>query len=158
MLAVNLICVGSLKERFWREACDEYIKRLSSFCRLTVIEVPEARLPERPSAAEIEKALEKEGGVILTKTEGVRLPLCIEGEQLSSPALSSMISDFAVSGTSTLSFVIGGSFGLAEDVKKRGARRLSMSEMTFPHQLARVMFLEQLYRAFMIGANGKYHK
>ncbi|MCI8502003.1 MAG: 23S rRNA (pseudouridine(1915)-N(3))-methyltransferase RlmH [Oscillospiraceae bacterium] len=159
MLTVNLICVGSLKERYWREACAEYVKRLSAFCNLTVLELPETRLPDRPSAAEIAKALEAEGKAILAKAgNSAVIPLCIEGRQLSSPGLAELLDGLALSGTSAVSFVIGSSYGLADPVKQRGIKRLSMSEMTFPHQLARVMLLEQIYRAFTINGNGKYHK
>ena len=157
MLTVNLICVGSLKERYWREACAEYVKRLSAFCNLTVLELPETRLPDRPSAAEIAKALEAEGKAILAKAgNSAVIPLCIEGRQLSSPGLAELLDGLALSGTSAVSFVIGSSYGLADPVKQRGIKRLSMSEMTFPHQLARVMLLEQIYRAFTINGNGTY--
>lgn len=159
MLTVNLICVGSLKERYWRDACAEYAKRLSSFCNLTVLELPETRLSDRPSAAEIAKALDAEGKAILAKAgNGAVIPLCIEGGQLSSPGLAELLEGLALSGTSAVSFVIGSSYGLSDSVKKKGVKRLSMSEMTFPHQLARVMLLEQIYRAFTISGNGKYHK
>lgn len=159
MLTVNLICVGSLKENHWREACAEYLKRLSAFCSIAVLELPESRLPDRPSAAEISKALETEGKAILSKAgNGAVIPLCIEGKQLSSSGLAELLEDLALSGTSAVSFVIGSSYGLSDEVKQRGSKRLSMSRMTFPHQLARVMLLEQIYRAFTINRNGKYHK
>lgn len=159
MLTVNIICVGSLKERYWREACAEYQKRLSAFCKVSVLELPECRLSDRPSPAEIAKALDTEGEMILAKAgNSTVVPLCIEGKQLSSPELAEWMNELMVSGVSAVSFVIGGSFGLSDVVKRRGARKLSMSGMTFPHQLARVMLLEQVYRAFMINGNGKYHK
>lgn len=159
MLTVNLICIGSLKERYWRDACAEYEKRLSVFCRLNIIELPESRLPDNPSPGELEKALAGEGERILQKAgNSVVLPLCIEGKELDSPALSDYLDSLMVGGTSAVSFVIGGSHGLSDAVKAAGVKRLSMSPMTFPHQLARVMLLEQVYRAFMIRANGKYHK
>lgn len=159
MLSVNVICIGSLKEAYWRDACAEYVKRLSAFCKVSVVELPECRLSDKPSPGEITKALETEGEMILSKAgNSTVLPLCIEGKQTSSPGLAALLNDLMVSGTSAVSFVIGGSFGLSDAVKKKGARRLSMSEMTFPHQLARVMLLEQIYRAFMINSNGKYHK
>ncbi len=159
MLIVNLICIGSLKEKYWRDACAEYQKRLSSLCKLSVLELPEYRLSEHPSASEIEKALENEGERILSKAgNSTVIPLCIEGKQLSSPGLAELLSNLALSGVSSVSFIIGSSYGLSEAVKKRGLQKLSMSEMTFPHQLARVMLLEQVYRAFMIMGNRKYHK
>lgn len=160
MMTVNLICIGKLKEQYWRQACEEYAKRLSGFCRLQIMELPECRLPSEPSAAQIEQAVEREGEDILSKlpSGGAVLPMCIEGDPLSSEQLSQYLSKLSVEGTSTVSFVIGGSFGLSRAVKKRGTLRLSMSAMTFPHQLARVMLLEQIYRAFQIAGNGKYHK
>lgn len=159
MLTVNLICIGSLKEHYWRDACAEYQKRLSVFCKLNIIELPESRLPDNPSQAQIQKALAEEGERILQKAgNSTLLPLCIEGKELDSPALSLLLEDLMTAGTSAVSFVIGGSFGLSDAVKAAGAKRLSMSPMTFPHQLARVMLLEQVYRAFMIRRGAKYHK
>lgn len=159
MLTVNVICIGTLKEKYWREACSEYQKRLSAFCRISVFELSESRLPDHPSPAEIAKALENEGEAILKRAgNSIILPLCIEGKGLSSPDLAEFLNGLMVSGTSAVSFVIGGSYGLSDAVKQRGLKRISMSEMTFPHQLARVMLLEQIYRAFMIHSNGKYHK
>lgn len=159
MLTVNLICIGSLKEHYWRDACAEYQKRLSVFCKLNIIELPESRLPDNPSQAQIQKALAEEGERILQKAgNSTLLPLCIEGKELDSPALSRLLEDLMTAGTSAVSFVIGGSFGLSDAVKAAGAKRISMSPMTFPHQLARVMLLEQVYRAFMIRRGAKYHK
>ena len=159
MLTVNLICIGTLKEKYWREACEEYRKRLSAFCKISVLELPESRLPDNPSGAEIAKALETEGENILAKVgNSAVIPLCIEGKQLSSPGLAELLNNLMVSGTSAVSFVIGGSYGLSGAVKQRGVRKLSMSEMTFPHQLARVMLLEQLYRSFKIDDGSSYHK
>lgn len=158
MLTVQILCVGSLKERYWKEACEEYQKRLSAFCKLEIVEIPEFRLSERPSPAQIDQALEAEGDKILAKAKGILVPLCIEGKQLDSPGLSRRLTEWAVQGNSEIGFVIGGSHGLSAKVKQRAALALSMSEMTFPHQLARVMLLEQIYRAFMIQSNAKYHK
>ena len=159
MLTVNLICVGSLKERYWRDACAEYQKRLSAFCKLTIIELPESRLADNPSPAEIERALENEGSLILQKAGNSKLlPLCIEGKELPSPELAALLDELMLSGVSSLSFIIGSSYGLADSVKNKGIKKLSLSKMTFPHQLARVMLLEQIYRAFMIRSGGKYHK
>ena len=158
MLTVKLICIGKLKESYLRDAQAEYQKRLGAFCKIEVIELNEYRLPDNPSDAQIEKGLTEEGKAILTKASGTLIPMCIEGKMLSSTQLADRIAKIALEGESTLSFIIGGSFGLADEVKSRGSLKLSMSPMTFPHQLARVMLLEQIYRAFQINAGGKYHK
>lgn len=158
MLEVKLICVGKLKEAYWRDAVAEYQKRLSAFCRFSIIELSEARLLQNPGGAAIAQALEEEGRAILAAAgRSTVLALCIEGKPLSSEALAAQIEREAVGGASSLAFIIGSSHGLAEAVKARGAR-ISMSPMTFPHQLARVMLCEQLYRAFSINAGTKYHK
>ena len=156
----TILCVGKLRERYWSEACGEYLKRLSAYCRPQVIELPEQRLPGAPSPAQIAAALEKEGAALLQRipSGSLLISLCIEGEGLSSEALAARLARYAVDGAGSFSFAVGGSFGLSEQVKRRSALRLSMSGMTFPHTLARVMLLEQLYRAFSISANAKYHK
>ncbi len=160
MLRVTVLCVGKLKEAFWRDACAEYEKRMHSFCRLSVIEVEEERLPENPSAAQIEQGLQNEGRRLLSKVpDGAAvIPLCIEGKTLTSPELAAKLSDLAVRGQSDVTFIIGSSHGLSPEVKSASSLQLSMSGMTFPHQLARVMLLEQIYRACQINAGGKYHK
>ena len=159
MVSVTLLVVGKLKESYWREACAEYAKRLKAFCTFSIVELPESRLPDDPSPALIEKALEEEGEKLLAAAKGSAvIPLCIEGKELSSPQLAQRLEDLASRGVSSVSFIIGSSFGLAERVKRAGAVRLSMSPMTFPHQLARVMLCEQIYRAFQIQNHGKYHK
>ena len=158
MLTVRIICIGRLKESYLREAQAEYVKRLGAFCKIEICELPEYRLPDNPSASQIEKGLIEEGQKILEKASGALIPMCIEGNPLSSPALSEKIEQLALSAESIISFIIGGSFGLSSEVKSRGTLRLSMSPMTFPHQLARVMLLEQIYRAFQISSGGKYHK
>lgn len=160
MLAVRLICVGKLGERFWAEAVREYEKRLSAYCRLEIVELPEQRLPQSPSAGEIAQAIEKEAALIEDRLPAgaTVVTLCVEGKPLSSEELAGYLERLTVSGTSRLCLLIGGSHGLAERVKRRAALRLSMSAMTFPHHLARVMVLEQLYRALNIAAGGKYHK
>lgn len=160
MLNVTLLCVGKLKEAYWRDACAEYEKRLGAFCKFRLIEVAEERLPDNPSGAQIQATIEAEGKRLsdqIPKDSAV-IPLCIEGKELDSPALSARMQKMAVEGTSHIVFVIGGSWGLSDEVKSRGVLRLSMSPMTFPHQLARVMVLEQIYRAFQIANGGKYHK
>ncbi|MBQ8684233.1 MAG: 23S rRNA (pseudouridine(1915)-N(3))-methyltransferase RlmH [Clostridia bacterium] len=160
MLNITLLCVGKLKEAYWRDACAEYEKRLGAFCRFRLVEVAEERLPDAPSAAQIAATVEAEGKRLLEQLprDCAVIPLCIEGKELDSPALAARLQKLAVEGTSHIAFVIGGSWGLSEAVKSRACLRLSMSPMTFPHQLARVMVLEQVYRAFQISSGGKYHK
>jgi len=158
MLNVKIITVGKLKEKYLRDACDEYLKRLKRFGNVTVIELDESRLSDNPSDKEIENALSNEAENILKHAAGYIIPMCIEGKQLSSVKLANKMADIPVHGQSTVSFIIGSSFGLSEKVKQKADFRLSMSEMTFPHQLARVMLLEQVYRAFQINNGGKYHK
>ena len=160
MQHVTVLCVGKLKESYWRDAVAEYAKRLSAFCRFTVIEVDEERLPDAPSAAQIAHTLEEEGKRLLSRIprDALTVALCIEGKTVSSEMLSARLSSWALDGKSHIVFVIGGSFGLSDEVKNAATLRLSMSPMTFPHQLARVMLLEQIYRAFQIASGGKYHK
>ena len=160
MVGIHLICVGKLKEKHFAAACGEYQKRLSAFCRLTVTELPEERLPEDPSQAQIDAALEKEASRILAQLpRSARIvALCVEGTPLSSPELADRLQRWMVEGASSIALIIGGSFGLHPSVKCQAALRLSMSPMTFPHHLARVMVLEQLYRAFQITAGTRYHK
>ena len=158
MLRLRLIVVGKLKEAYLRDACAEYAKRIGRFATLRIMELDEARLPEKPAQQEITRALSLEGEAILRACEGYVIALCIEGRQQSSEAFSARLADLGVQGQGTVSLVIGSSFGLADAVKQRADARLSMSEMTFPHQLARVMLLEQLFRALQIANGGKYHK
>ena len=159
MLSVRLICVGKLGEKFWADAVKEYEKRLGAYCRLEIVELPEARLPQAPSAGEVRQALEKEAGLIEEKLpQGAAVvALCVEGRTMSSEQLADYLGRLTVSGTSRVCLVIGGSCGLSERIKQRAALRLSRSPMTFPHHLARVMVLEQVYRALNIAAGGKYH-
>lgn len=158
MLEVRIITVGKLKEKYLRDACDEYLKRLRRFGKVSVIEIDEYRLPENPSEKEIGKALDAEGDVIAKNLSGYIIPMCIEGKQLSSTELADKMEKLPSLGQSCISFVIGSSFGLSDKIKNRGDLKLSMSKMTFPHQLARVMLLEQVYRGFQINGGGKYHK
>jgi 23S rRNA (pseudouridine1915-N3)-methyltransferase len=160
MLGVTVICEGRLKEKYLRDACDEYVKRLSAYCRLNIIELSPHRLSDNPSEAEISKALNSEGKEIIAKIPNTSkiYAMCIEGKQLPSQELAKQISDCSLQGYDSITFIIGGSFGLSDKVKKRADFKLSMSEMTFPHQLARVMLLEQVYRGFQIISGGKYHK
>ena len=157
---ITVICLGKLKEDYLRSACSEYIKRLGSFCRPEIIELTPVRLPDNPSQAQIDSALEEEAKLISAKIPkgSACFAMCIEGKQYSSPEFSSLISTAAIDGGANVVFIIGSSYGLSESVKKFCRGRLSMSKMTFPHQLARVMLLEQIYRAFQIENGGKYHK
>ena len=160
MQRVTVLCVGKLKERFYTDAAAEYVKRLQRYCKLDVVELPECRLPEEPSPAEIRRALQTEGSAIRERLPkgGAVVALCIEGKPCSSVELSRRMQELAVSGKSQLTFLIGGSVGLAEDLKRQADWRLSMSPMTFPHHLARIMLLEQIYRAYQIAGGTKYHK
>ncbi len=160
MMTVTVVCVGKCKESYWRDACAEYAKRMTPFCKFQLIEVTEERAPEQPSPAQIERVLQAEGRRLLDQIPGgARVSaLCVEGREMSSEALAANIESAAVGGVSSLAFVIGGSWGLSREVKQFCDQRLSMSPMTFPHQLARVMLCEQVYRAFQIIHDGKYHK
>lgn len=160
MQKVTLICVGKLKEKLYAQATAEYAKRLSRFCKLEIVELPESRLSDSPSPAEISQALTAEAALIEAKLPkgSALVAMCIEGEELSSPQLAEKMRQFAVSGVSNLTFLIGGSVGLSPAIKAQADFRLSMSPMTFPHHLARVMLLEQIYRAYQINAGTKYHK
>ncbi len=159
MQRITVLCVGKLKEKFYADAAAEYIKRLGRYCRLEVVELPENRLPEDPSPLEIRKALAAEAAAIRQKLDGgAVVAMCIEGQTCSSEALSKKLAAFALEGKSRVTFLIGGSFGLDETLKKEADWRLSMSPMTFPHHLARVMLLEQIYRACQIAEGTRYHK
>lgn len=159
MIKITVISLGKLKEGYLREACAEYQKRLSRFCDLKIIELAAASLPEAPSEALIEAALKKEAAEIEKRipTGAFTTALCVEGDMLSSEELAVKTAEAAVSGKS-LCFIIGSSYGLAPEIKKRANFRLSLSKMTFPHQLFRVMLLEQIYRAFKINEGSTYHK
>ena len=161
MQNITLIALGKMSAPYYRAAAAEYEKRLASFCRLRVMELPEEPIAEKSaSQALIDRALEREGRTVLAAVpKGATLvALCIEGKTMDSPALAHFLAEKALSGTADIAFVVGSSHGLAPAVKQAAAVRLSMSPMTFPHQLARVMLLEQIYRAFSINAGSKYHK
>ncbi len=159
MVTVQIICVGRLKETFWREACAEYGKRLQLFCKFNIVELAETKLPDQASETQIAAALKDEGKRLLAAAgNSLLFAMCIEGRQLSSEQLAEKISTACISGVSAISFMIGSSFGLSDEVKQSAVFKLSMSPMTFPHQLARVMLCEQIYRAFQINNHGKYHK
>lgn len=160
MQRVTVLCVGKLKEKFYLEAATEYVKRLQRFCKLELVELPESRLPESPSPAEVQRALAAEAVAIRERLPkgGAVIALCIEGKPCSSVELSRRMEELAVAGKTQLTFLIGGSVGLDESLKQQADWRLSMSPMTFPHHLARIMLLEQIYRAYQISAGTKYHK
>lgn len=160
MQRVTILCVGKLKEKFYIDAAAEYVKRLQRHCKLELIELPEQRLPDEPSPAEIQKALRTEGDAIRERLPkgGAVIALCIEGRPCSSQELSRRMAEFGVQGKTQLTFLIGGSVGLDEDLKRQADWRLSMSPMTFPHHMARIMLLEQIYRAYQIAGGTKYHK
>ncbi len=160
MLRIHIVHVGTIKEKYLTDAVAEYEKRLSAYCTLDNISVKEEKLSDKPSAAETANAIKREGERILAALpqRAYNIALCVEGKQCSSEAFSRRISDIANEGFSDICLIIGGSDGLSDEVKSACRMRLSISEMTFPHQLMRVILLEQLYRAFNIAAGGKYHK
>lgn len=160
MFEITLICMGKLKEKFYLSAAAEYEKRLKGYCAFQLIELPEHRLPDAPSPAEISAGLEKEADAIISKIpKGAWFcTLTPEGKMLSSESLAEKLKEVKLSGKSSACFLIGSSFGIAPRLKQMADLKLSMSPMTFPHHLARVMVLEQLYRAEAIQAGSKYHK
>lgn len=160
MFEITLICMGKLKEKFYLSAAGEYEKRLKGYCRFQILELPEIRLPDDPSPAEIAAGLEKEADQILNKIpKGAWFcTLTPEGRMHTSEELANKLQDVKLSGKSSACFLIGSSFGIAPRVKAAADLKLSMSPMTFPHHLARIMVLEQLYRAESIQAGSKYHK
>ena len=157
---INFIAMGKLKEAYFREACAEYLKRLGGYVSARVIEPDPVNLPQKPSPAQIEAVLRQEAGKIREqiKPGSFTVAMCIEGKTLSSEQLAQKLEAAAGQGFSTVNFVVGSSFGLDADLKSQADLRLSMSPMTFPHSLARVMLMEQVYRAYSIINNGKYHK
>ena len=160
MFEITLLTMGKLKEKFYISAAEEYSKRLGAYCKFNLIELPEVRLPENPSPAEIAAGLDKEAEAIFAKIpKGAYL--CIftpEGKELSSEGFAEKLAQVKLSGKSSVCFLIGSSFGIAPKVKTAADFKLSMGPMTFPHHLARVMVLEQIYRAEAIQAGSKYHK
>lgn len=159
MMKLTVISPGKLKEKYLRDAADEYIKRLSRFCDLAIIEPEPYRLPEHPSSGQITTALENEADILLKKIpdNSFVIALCVEGKKLSSEQLATKVNELSALGR-PLTLIIGSSYGLSNRVKSRADLKLSMSDMTFPHQLFRIMLLEQLYRAFQINAGSEYHK
>ena len=160
MFDITLICMGKLKEKFYLSAAAEYEKRLKGYCNFHLIELPEVRLPETPSPAEISAGLEKEAESILAKIPKGSwfCTFTPEGKLLSSEALAEKLKEVKVSGKSSVCFLIGSSFGIAPRIKQMADFKLSISPMTFPHHLARIMVMEQIYRAEAIQAGSKYHK
>ena len=161
MLRVNIICIGKIKEKYFTDAINEYAKRLTAFCKFTITELDEEKIrSNNPNKAQVNEVIELEGKRILQKINpsDYVVALCIEGKMLSSEELSQTLDKASINGKSTVDFIIGGSYGLSDSVKRLAQLKLSMSRMTFPHQMARVVLSEQIYRAFEISTNGKYHK
>ena len=157
---VQLIVLGKLKEKYMKDFSAEYEKRLSAYCKLSVIELEPIKLSDNPSRCEIENSLNKETQLIKAKIpkNSYIFSMCIEGKQMSSEDFSQKLQDIALTGKSNIVFIIGSSFGLSDEIKVMSDYKFSMSKMTFPHKLARIMLVEQLYRGFSIINNGKYHK
>ncbi len=160
MLNIKLICVGKLRERFYIDAFNEYARRLSAYCKFECVELNETKLGDKPSDKEIENALVRESADIekAIPKDAYVIAMCVGAKQLKSEELAQKINSLALSGRGKICFIIGGSFGMAESVKRRADMRLGMSEMTFPHHLARVMLTEQIYRSFKIIEGSRYHK
>ena len=160
MMNVQLIVLGKLREKYMKDFSSEYEKRLSAYCKLTVTELEPVKLSDNPSQSEIDNALNKETQMITAKIpkNSYVFSMCIEGKQMSSEELSQKLDDIALSGKSSVVFIIGSSFGLSDEIKRMSDFKFSMSKMTFPHKLARIMLTEQIYRGFSISNNGKYHK
>lgn len=159
-MKITVLCVGKVKEKFYRDAIDEFSKRLSRYCKMEVVEVADEKTQEQASDVEIRLVKEKEGERLLKniKEDAYVITLCIDGKQLDSEELSEKMEKLGVQGVSHIYFIIGGSLGLADEVIKRADFKLSFSKMTFPHQLMRVILLEQIYRGYRIMNNEPYHK
>lgn len=159
-MKIDIVCVGKIKEKYFTQAIEEYVKRLSRYCTIGIIEVPDEKTPDGASEGLENKIKSIEGEKLLKKIpeDAYVITLEIKGKQLSSTELAKKMSDLFVTGKSHIVFVIGGSLGLSEEVMKRSDYALSFSAMTFPHQLMRVVLLEQIYRTFRINANEPYHK
>lgn len=155
---IDIICVGKIKEKYFTDAIAEYSKRLSRFAKVTITEVPDEKIPQNSSEKVDEQIKASEGSKILSKIkDGFTVAMCIEGKQLSSTALAQKI-ETTMQRTNRITFIIGGSLGLSDEVKNASDLKLSFGEITLPHQLMRVVLLEQIYRAFKINANETYHK
>ncbi len=160
MQGVKIICVGRLKDTFFKAASEEYLKRLKAYCKTEIIEINASNLPDNPSDAQIEAAIEKEGEAIMKKLpQGITAAaMCIEGKQISSEDMAQLLAKAAEQKNGNIAFIIGGSYGLSQKVKDKADFRISASKMTFPHRLFRVMLLEQIYRGYKINEGSKYHK
>jgi 23S rRNA (pseudouridine1915-N3)-methyltransferase len=159
MIQVTVITVGNLKEAYWRDAMAEYEKRLSAFCKPEILQLKEAKLSENPSDGEIRSALADEGKRILAAVppRAYKIAMCVEGQQFSSEDLAQKL-EGVLTTNGSLCLIIGSSFGLSDEVKRACELRLSVSKLTFPHQMMRVLLLEVLYRCFGILKGTKYHK
>ncbi|WP_034429810.1 23S rRNA (pseudouridine(1915)-N(3))-methyltransferase RlmH [Caldisalinibacter kiritimatiensis] len=157
---ITVISVGKIKEKYLKEGIKEYSKRLSKYCKLKLIEVNDEKAPENLSEAEMKQVKDKEGQRILNKLNenSYIISLCIDGKNLSSEDFAEKIEGLALTGNSNITFIIGGSLGLSDEVIKKSHFKLSFSKMTFPHQLMKLILLEQVYRAFRINRNEPYHK
>lgn len=157
---ISIVCIGKLKEKYWTDAVQEYSKRLSKYCTFTINELKEEKATDNASAAEEMAVKEAEGKNMLKqiKKDAYVIALEIQGKELTSEALSEKIESLGIAGKSDLVFLVGGSIGLSEEVLARADFRLSFSKMTFPHQMMRVVLLEQIYRSFKIIKNETYHK
>ena len=155
---VNIICVGKIKEKYFRDAIDEFAKRLGRFCAFKVTELPDRKIPDNASLAEQKAVMEAEGADILKALgKGYTIALCVEGKELSSEEWAAKTEDI-LRENSTINYVIGGSLGLSDEVKHRADFRLSLGRITLPHRIARLVLAEQIYRCFKINANETYHK
>ena len=159
-MPVSIICVGKLREKFFADAAEEYLKRLKRIMPVSVIEIPDEPEPAQPSEKLNEAVMRREGEKMLSRIgqQDYVIAMCIDGKQFESPELANKLQNLFTQGRSHITFLIGGSLGMHPDVLKRANERMSMSKMTFPHQLARVMLLEQLFRAAKINAGERYHK
>lgn len=157
MIKINILCVGKVKEKYFSMAIEEYKKRLSRFCKLDIIEVKEENIFEEPNFSQIEIIKEKEGENLSKKLSGIPILLDVKGEKISSEELATLIKK-SVDNGEELTFIIGGSYGVCDKIKEISKKKISFSNMTFPHTLARVILTEQIYRAFKINENSRYHK
>ena len=159
-MTVKIVCAGKIKDAFYRDACEEYGKRLSRYCTVEIAQVQDESTPDAPSPGERNRILQKEGERLLSRIRENEyvVALCIDGKEMDSPAFAARIDELAGRGRSALTFVIGGSLGLSQEVLTRADEKLSLSRMTMPHRLCRVVLLEQIYRAFKINAQEPYHK
>lgn len=160
MLNIKIICVGKLKEKYWKEAVSEYSKRLNAYCKLTINEVRDEKISDSNSSADEEKVKDMEGKQILKNIKDSEYVICLDlsGEELNSIQLSEKLEKLALTGTNQVDFIIGGSLGIGKEVLDRADEKMSFSKLTFPHQMIRTILLEQIYRAFKISRGEVYHK